>query len=120
MANEITATGTLSFAKGNVATTGITRSGQQFNVSGDDYTRKTQTVGTAAEVLVLGEVGTPGWFLIYNMDATNFVEVLDSTGGAVTLKIKAGEFACGRFGCAAPAVKADTAPVNIEYIVIED
>ncbi len=120
MSQEITATGSVSFAKGNVATIALTRSGQRFDVTGVHYTRKTQNVGTAAEALFLGEVGTPGWFLIYNMDATNYVEVLDSTGGAVTLKIKAGEFACGRFGCAAPAVKANTAAVNIEYIVVEN
>lgn len=120
MALEITATGAVSFAKGNVATVGLTRSGQRFTVSGTDYTRGTQSVGTAAEALALGEVTTPGWFFIYNMDATNYVEVLDSTGGVATLKIKAGEFACGRFASAAPAVKANTAAVVIEYMVVED
>jgi hypothetical protein len=120
MANEITVTGSLTFAKGNVATNGLTRSGQQFNVSGTNYTRKTQNIGTSAEVLALGEIGTAGWFLIYNMDATNYVEVLDSTGGNVCLKIKPGEFACGRFGAAAPALKANTAAVNVDYIVVED
>jgi hypothetical protein len=120
MAQEITATGSVAFAKGNVASNGITRSGQRFDVSGVHYTRKTQLVGTAAEALVLGDVGTPGWFLIYNMDATNYVEVLDAIAGAVLLKIKPGEFACARFGCAAPAVKADTASVTIDYIVVEN
>jgi hypothetical protein len=118
MAQELTATGSVFFSKGSVASNGLVISGKKFDVAGKDYIRKSQNIGTSAEALDLGDVSTAGWFFIQNNDITNFVELLDAVAGNVFMKLKPGEFACGRFGCAAPAAKANTAACDVEYIIV--
>lgn len=120
MANELTVTGTLAYAKGSISSVSMTKSGSRFDVSGTNYERGTQTVTTSSpQALGLGAVGTPGWFFIQNNDATNYVSIYDATGGNAFLKLKPGEFAVGRFAAAAPAAQANTASVAIEYMIVE-
>ena len=78
-----------------------------------------QAVGTAAEALVLGEITTPGWAYFENLDATNFVEI---GGGSFTafVKLKPLEKCMFRIGIAAPQAKADTAGINLFYIILDD
>jgi len=120
MADEINVTGLLSFEKSPAAKISVGVSAAKFTVTGTKYVHGLQNVGTAAEAIGLGDIGTPGYFFIKNLDATNYLEILSATDGSVLLKIKAGEFAIGRFGAAAPAAKANTAAVNIEYLIVED
>lgn len=120
MANEITTTGSLAFAKGSIVSVSMLKSGAQFSVTGSHYHRGTQSIATSAVAIGLGGVTTPGWFFCQNNDATNYVELLDSTGGAVFAKLKPGEFMLGRFGCAAPAAKANVAACIVEYLIIQD
>ena len=75
-------------------------------------------VGFAAEEdLTLGDVSSPGWFMLRNLDDTNFVTwgAKDTTMKAVG-KLEAGEFAILKLD---PAVtirwQADTADVRVEY-----
>ena len=120
MAQEITATGSLNYAKGSIATVGMIKSGLRFDVSGSNYERGTQTVLTSSpQALQLGSVGTPGWFFIQNNDPTNYVDIYDATGGSAFLRLKAGEFAIGRFAAAAPAARANAASVVVEFMIIE-
>lgn len=119
MANELTVAANLSFVKGSVSVSmaiGATR----FTVTGTDYMRGTQTVGTAAEALDIGDITTPGWMLIVNRDATNYVEIRDGADGADVVKIKAGEFALFRLATTTPYVIATTAACQVEYVVVED
>lgn len=121
MANELTVTGTLSYAKGNIATVSMTKNGKQFNVTGSNYERGTQSMGTSSPVAIsLGSIGTVGWFFLQNNDATNYVDIYDSTGGNAFLRLFPGEFAVGRFAATAPAAKANTASVVIEYMLVEN
>ncbi|MEN6537788.1 MAG: hypothetical protein ABFD89_29320 [Bryobacteraceae bacterium] len=120
MADEVTVTGLLAFEKSPSAKISVGLSAGKFSVTGTKYVHGVQNVGTAAEAIGLGDLGTPGWFYLKNLDTANYVEILSATGGAVLLKIKAGEIAVGRFGAAAPAAQANTAAVNIEYLIVED
>ncbi len=121
MANELQVIGQLSFTKSPAASITIGSSAAaQFSVTGSKYTRGVQNIATSAEVIELGDVGTPGWFYIKNLDPTNFVTILSGVAGAALLKLKPNEWAIGRFGVAAPAAQADTAACNIEYLIIED
>lgn len=120
MADEITVSLSLSFTKSPAATQSVSETSKSFDVTGAKFTKGVQNVGTSAEAIGLGDIGTAGWFFIKNLDTTNYVEVLDAVAGDACLKLKAGEFACGRFGAAAPAVKANTAACNVEYLIIED
>jgi len=122
MANEITVSATLLFAKGEIASQGFQRTNKQFDVSGTKYVRGVQNIGTSPEALGMGEVAAPGWFFFLNLDATNYVEILTGVAGSAFLKLKPKEFAMGRLPASvtAPAAQANSAAVNLEYLVIED
>ena len=120
MADEITVTGLLAVTKSPAAAESVGESALTFDLTGTKHVKGIQNIDTSAEAIGLGDVGTPGWFFIKNIDPTNFVEILASTVGDVLLKLKAGELAVGRFGAAAPAAQADTAACNIEFLIIED
>lgn len=120
MAQEITATASLAYSKGSIASVSMAKSGSRFDVSGSNYERGTQTITTSSpQAIGLGSVGTPGWFYIQNNDATNYVTIFDATSGNAFLKLKPGEFAVGRFAATAPAAQANTASVAIEYMIVE-
>ncbi len=118
MANELTLSASIKFAKGN-RSANMSKSGLQLDVTGTNYVSKTQVVGTTAEALDKGEMTTPGYVLIKNNDTTNFVEVRDGSGGADVVKIRAGGFALFQLATATPFVIADTAACEIEYVLIE-
>lgn len=121
MANEISAVASLIFAKSG-ASAGIRATGT-FTLTGNPHQKGEQSVGfAAAEVLNLGDVVPGGWCLLRNLDATNYVQVLTSTVGTAFARIKAGEFALFRLdaGLTAPAVRADTAAVRLEYLLLPD
>lgn len=121
MAQEITATGSLSFTKGNMASAiALGDTSKKFDVTGQHFVRSTQNIGTSAEAIAKGDIGTIGWAYVRNLDATNYCELLDATSGNVFIKLKPGEFFMGRLGCAAPAAKANSSAVNIEYVLVED
>lgn len=119
MANELTLTAALKFATGTKQAQ-FSKSGLQFNVTGGDYIFATQSVGTSEEALGKGDITTPGYILIFNRDATNFVSIRGASGGANCIKLKPGDFALFRFSGANPFVIADTAACEIEYLLIED
>lgn len=120
MANEATMLGSLAFSKGSVQGKSLNPGSKQINVSGSNYVEGSMSVPTSSTALPLGSIATPGCFIIVNLDGTNYIEVLSATGGSVLLKIKPGEFAVGRFGVAAPAVKANTSACLIDYLIVED
>jgi hypothetical protein len=80
--------------------------------------RNVQTIGTVQEALVLGDITTPGYCVFINLDITNFVEI--GVTGSMFLKLKPGEQAICRLTTTAPFAKADTASVELFYIMYED
>lgn len=115
MANELTINMNASFTK-NGAT--FSRFPSSFNVTcaGDYVQSGVMLVGTAAEALPLGDVATPGYLLIHNLDATNFIEVgYDDTGFKNVVKVSAGKWGLCEMAQAAPQVKADTGACKAEY-----
>jgi len=121
VANEITIAASLAFLKGT-AEEDLDLTPVRVTVSGVDYAKQRQSVGTSEELLLLGDVGTPGFIIGINRDATNYVEFLPTSGGVATVKAKAGEPFMFRFASAAsaPYVKANTGACIIEYLLIED
>ena len=126
MANEITASGTLSVTKSPFGTKSLSLSNLQFTLNGTSEVNGTASIPTTAGgvVIPLGGVagGTLGWFLIRNTDSVNFVTILTGVSGTTFLKLKPLEFAMGRFNTTitAPAALADTASVVIEYLILVD
>lgn len=122
MANELTVSVAMRFEKSSVIAD-IAYGSLQFTVSGSRYIEHVQNVGTSEEALRLPESGaTLGWCLLFNMDATNYVEVYTATSGTAFAKLKAGEPAVFRFGSGvtAPFIKANSSACNVRVLIIED
>jgi hypothetical protein len=123
MADEITLTGRLQLVNGNLKVTRDlgSRSADQTTAR---YVANVQDVGFAAhEALDMGEVSTAGWAVFYNHDSTNYVEIgIDDTGTfEAVIKLEAGEAAGPlRLASSAPYAQANTAAVDLEYVILED
>ncbi len=124
MADELKVSIALSFLKDlkRASTRDMGMLGLEHDVSGTDYKIGTQIIGfSASEAINKGEVTTPGWFVVKNLDATNFVEIDKATFTSPgTVKIKPGEAQAFRFGSSAPHALANTGNVEIAFILIED
>jgi len=121
MADEITAQFYLKFNKNSNSVPQMTPSTQSIDVTGDHYNQTTQEIGTSAEALRLGEIGTPGYIMVHNLDATNYIEIgYDDSGFKPLVKLKPGEWSLFRLAQAAPQAKADTAACDLEFLLIED
>ncbi len=117
MANELSISVSVSFVKDGAM---VSRShGFNADVSGEAFTHAVQSIGTgSAEVLQeTSEVGVPQWIFIKNLDDTNFVTF--GTSGTLNLKLLAGEAVVYRAAIVPVYIQADTASVDVEYIIIE-
>ena len=100
----------------------FSQAAQRIAVAGLDVVHKTQNIGTSEEALDMGDVTTPGWLFLRNLDNTNYVSMRPATGVVDCLEWKAGEaFMCRLArGATAPFMIANTAAVEVEYLLIED
>ncbi len=117
MANEITLQASINLVNGSIS--GVMTLSQQIDQNDDKYVRGTQNIGTSEETLGEGDIANPGYLIIQNLDATNYVEV-----GALTteysVKLQAGEIAMFRVNGTSVFCKADTAACDVEYFLLED
>ena len=117
MANEISFTQTLQGAKA-FATRKVSKSAS-VSMSGDDFVEGTQLIGTSAETIGLGDIGTPGFCQVTNLDAANYVE-FGPDGTTWFVKTKAGETSTFRVTSAAIYGRANSAACRVEFLVFED
>jgi hypothetical protein len=124
VANEIEISMRMAFSKSSRSanTDDMNALGLTFTMSGTDYVKGTQTIGTTAEVLGKGEITTPGFLFIKNLDGTNYIELEKATFSttAGTVKIKAGEVALFRVASSTIYACANTAACDVSYLMIED
>jgi len=117
MANEITVTFQTLLNNGN-----LSDNHSSGSIAIDQATaklvRNVQSIGTSEEALVLGDIVTPGCCVFVNLDDTNFVEI--GVSGSMFLKLKPGEQSLCRLTTVAPYAVADTANVELFYIIYED
>jgi hypothetical protein len=119
MANEITYQFQTLLSNGSLSDSYASNS-QSADQSSALLIRNVQNIGFAAdEALQLGDVTTPGWCVFQNLDDTNYVEI---GVGSFTpfLKLKPGEQCVCRLGTTAPRAKANTAAVDLFYIIYSD
>ena len=119
MADEITYQVYLKLVNGN-RKPGWAIAAQTVDQTGTDYNWTTQTISNAAaEALALGDIGTPGMMMLHNLGA-NYIEIgYDDTGFKPTVKVLAGEYSLFRHAQAAPQALANTAPVEIQFLLLE-
>ncbi len=120
MANEITLTASLQFAKGGVAAAPLAVNGLQVNMAGTKYVRGVESIAITETVVGIGNCTTLGYAIFHNLDATNFVTIRMATGITTGMKLKPGEYCMVRLGGNAPCAIADTAPCLVDYMIIED
>ena len=120
MAEEITLSGSLAYSKGGVGAT-LAKTALLLDVTGTDYILGSQqvTITGAGEALDLCGVTTPGMIAMFNTDSTNYVEYFAATGETAAHKLLPGDFHMFRAGSTVPFVLADTAIVQIDYLVVE-
>lgn len=118
MSQELTIQAALAFSKSGAA---ISKTFLQtyFDVSGTAGIQSVIAVGTSDETLALGDISTIGWVYMKNLDPTNYISV-GSDGTLYPLKMKPGEPMLVRWNAAAIHVKSNTAPCNMEYVLIPD
>ncbi len=119
MANEITISASLSFSKGG-KTASAGRSGLQDDMTGSNYFQGTQTIGTSEEALNKGDIGTPGYIWVRNLDATNFVEIRAGSSAADVVKLMPGKMALFYLASSTPYAIADSGACEIEYLILEE
>lgn len=119
MANEITISVSIAVSK-NGLSEDLAFTGNLVTLTGSNWMKNIQSVGTSEEAILLGDVGTPGFMIVKNLDATNFVSIRSGTGAANTVKIKAGEVALFRHSGSAPFAIADTGACRIQYLLLEN
>lgn len=120
MAAEITVTVSLAFRKGG-AVDGLDPGPVSVTFTGTNFLHNRQTVGTVEEALLLGDATAGGWCIMVNRDATNYVQIRGASGQTPLIRCRAGEPACFRIDSgASPTAQANTAAVELEYLVLED
>lgn len=118
MANELTISGSLSFSKSGV-TCSQSYTGKLVTVTGTKYTQIVQSIATTEEAVDIGDIGTVGFMIIENLDATNFVSLRPGTGTANLIKIPASKAAGPFMLSIAPWAIADTAACSVKLTIVE-
>ncbi len=121
MANEIQVTTRLKVTKSYLALDKYASTSP--TMTGTHYSTAAQTIGTTYEALgINADVATAGWAFFRNLDTTNYVEVGVEVAAAFypLIKLKAGEAAIVRLATSSVFAKANTAAVNLEWMVVED
>lgn len=95
------------------------------NVAGKNFSFGSQLVPTTAggTAIPKGAIGTLGWGIFKNIDATNFIKLLTAASGTLFGRLNISEPAsCFRFdqSVSAPAAIADTASALLQYLMIEN
>jgi hypothetical protein len=117
MAGELLISANLYFKKSGATVSRAIR--KAVTVTGDAYTHDVQTIAETETVVAQGaDTGTPGYILIINLAAANYVKV-GSTTGVYDIRINAGEFALYRHNSATIYAIAVGGTALIEYCLIE-
>ncbi len=94
-----------------------------FNITGTNYIRKTQTVGTVDSPLDLGDIVTPGYLFIRRTDPAesnmNIVSIGED-GSSYPVKLIAADWCLFRFNGSVIHIITDLADCVVEYFLIEE
>jgi hypothetical protein len=122
MANEITITSSLTFYKPSIMSSAISRAfnGLQRSVTGTTYVQDSMLAAITATLIPLGNVTNPHWAYFYNLDPVNYLQIQNGVSGTPFLRLLAGDPAVGvpLDPSVVPYVIANTAPVQMEYLII--
>lgn len=116
MAEELTLGISFQYVKGTVSKT--IRPAAKVDVAGVSASGGPQSIGLAWEQINLGDIGTAGFIVLQNLDATNYIQFSSDPAGAnPMMRLKAGEPALLRLEGVLYA-KANTAPCDLDYTLL--
>lgn len=122
MANELTLSASLSYAKNNI-TVALSVASLLANVAGNGLEALNNYVATTSDTaLPLGSVTSAGGYLfIINTDPTNYVTIKSAVGGTPLTRILAGQFALFRLdnSVTVPSIQANTASCIVKYAIFD-
>jgi hypothetical protein len=119
MAREISISGSLSASKNGVQVSQSVSA--VVDMTGDKMLSNVQAVGTALEAINKGDIGTLGYVLFKNLDATNYVDICSANDiGTSFAKLLPLDFTIIKASAAATYyAKANTAGINLLVEAIE-
>jgi len=120
--NVITVNASLTVANGNFTARYTSGALQIDQVIAGGGAPGFVNIGTSEETVSFGDITTPGYVFIRNLDDTNYVTLgPDSTGMVAAIKLKAGEVALFRTDDSATwKAQANTAACDLSFYVLED
>ena len=115
MANEVIISGTLAFASAGVSVT-LSNSSTPSPAEVESL-EINMNVGTGDESVTLGDLSAPGYIMVKNLDATNYVQ-MGPDGSSYPIKIPAGEAAGPMlWNAAAVHLKANSSACNCVIVI---
>lgn len=120
MADELTIRASLSFEKGDTLVE-LLIGPKKRDVAGTHGQRRRQSIGFAAEELVvMDDIASGGYLLVVNRDATNYVQLRSATGVQAFARLLPGDFCLFRLdnGATLYAI-ANTAACDIDYAAVD-
>ncbi len=122
MANEISITASLSVYKAAVMENpdGMSFVDSLFTMTGAVApTKGSLAVLITATAIPLGGVVSPGYFIAKNMDATNFIRLMNGSSGAKVVKLRAGQICLFPWDDTATLYAiADTGTCELRYLLL--
>ena len=121
MANELSVTGSFSFAKNGITAFARAVTAKLVSVTGNGLEYNVLSIATSETALQLGGLVAPfGWGWFHNLDATNYVEIKTVASGKIFTKLRALEFAMLPLGSdvTIPVAVANTAACLLEYALL--
>ena len=115
MANELTLGINFAFVKGGIDH----RFNESFNadVSGNAYIDNVQEIDTSEEAVQLGDIATPGFVFVHNLDSTNYVEI-GAAAAEYCIKLGPGQRALFPLNGTTLFAKANTAACNVRFLTV--
>lgn len=121
MSNEIHINADIKVTKGSVNRSKTIRSLKR-DMAGKAVMQNVQLIGFAdVEDILLGDIATPGYVFLENVDDTNFIRVGPFSGSFSSLmKLNPGDIAIFPMDSAAELVAiADTAEAELDVMIVE-
>jgi hypothetical protein len=96
---------------------------KRITIQGKHFVAATMSVPTTAggTPIPIGVLASLGWAMLVNNDPTNYVDVMTAVGGIDFAQLLPGEPLLIRFGSGvtAPALLANTAACDVEFLILE-
>jgi hypothetical protein len=120
MANEISMGAYLKLSKGG-RTPHFECPFDTFTQTGTDYFKGTQTATTTTAALEIGRITQPGLMLLKNLDSSNWIEMAGATfvADSGVIQVLAGEWCLFRWKGTTPFIRANSADVEVDYLLLE-